>query len=48
MERLLATVDRTISDESDKGNVIKLPDITCWFTDRLALNQKVYDLLATS
>lgn len=35
------------SDESDKGKVVKLPDITCWFTDRLALNQKAYDLLAT-
>ncbi len=35
------------TDDSDKHNVIKLPDITCWFTDRLALNQTAYDALAS-
>jgi hypothetical protein len=33
------------NDWSEKKNVLKIPDITCWFTDNLVLNQKSYDLL---
>ena len=32
-------------DDSDSENVIKIPDITCRFTDDLAMNQRAYDLL---
>lgn len=33
-------------DFSDKKNVTMPPDITCWFTDQLVLNEKAYTLLA--
>jgi hypothetical protein len=36
------------SDDSDNQNVMKLPDITCWFTDRLALNKTAYDALSSA
>lgn len=34
------------SDMSDAGGVIKIPDITCWFTDNLALNKTAFDALS--
>ena len=33
-------------DDSDNKNVITPPDITCWFIDRLVLNEKAYQLLS--
>lgn len=32
-------------DDSDAQNVVTPPDITCWFTDNIFLNQKAYDVL---
>ena len=44
-------LDSRFIDESDKKNVLAVPDITCWFTDNLVLNTKAYnaigDTLAT-
>lgn len=34
-------------DDSDEQNVLTPPDITCWLTDNIFLNQKVYDNLGT-
>jgi len=34
------------TDMSDSGGVFKVPDITCWFTNDLALNQAAYDSLS--
>ena len=39
-------LDAKFLDFSDKKNVTALPDITCWFTDQLVLNEKAYDLLS--
>ena len=33
-------------DFSDEKNVIKPPDITCWFTEQLVLNEKAYRALS--
>lgn len=41
-------LEAKFSDDSDDGNTINLPDITCWFTDRLALNQTAYKALAST
>jgi len=38
-------VNAKFLDFSDKKNVTALPDITCWFTDQLVLNEKSYSLL---
>lgn len=35
-------------DFSDNKNVTTLPDITCWFTDQIVLNEKAYSLLSES
>lgn len=34
-------------DFSDNKNVTTPPDITCWFTDQLVLNENAYALLST-
>src|SRR5690606_38201158 len=39
-------LEAKFSDDSDDGGLAKLPDITCWFTDRPALNQTAYKALA--
>jgi hypothetical protein len=33
-------------DDSDKKNISSLPDITCWFTDQLVLNEHAYNTLS--
>ncbi len=33
-------------DFSDKKNVTTPPDISCWFTDQLVLNEKAYGILS--
>jgi hypothetical protein len=33
-------------DDSDKKNISSLPDITCWFTDQLVLNERAYNTLS--
>lgn len=36
------------TDWSDKKNVLKIPDITVWFTNEIVLNKKGYEDLANS
>jgi len=33
-------------DDSDKKDISSLPDITCWFTDQLVLNEHAYNILS--
>lgn len=39
------SLDVQFHDDSDKKNISSLPDITCWFTDQLVLNDKAYNSL---
>lgn len=34
-------------DDSDKQNVATPPDITCWFTNELILNEKAYEAIGS-
>ena len=40
------SLDVQFHDDSDKKNINSLPDITCWFTEQLVLNEKAYNALS--